>query len=373
MKEVKKMNLLEYIDNYGIYSFQEKKFNEVDNAIFSLLAYTNFTNILGKNQQLTIKEAGRMHLGLHPDKDVNVIAVRDGNKILRYIKDVKRYQNCILSNYEYVGTDNVQFGAVSIEYEKNKVYVSFEGTDELFSGWKENFMLSYQFPTISHNMAISYLNRYFTFSNKELIIGGHSKGGNLALVSSMYANFLVKGKIKKIYNNDGPGLLDKEFSSKRYEAIKKKYIHIIPDYSLVGLLLNHSNDKVVSSSNKGILAHDIIYWIVDKNHFQKSELSSMSKELDSEIQKWFINYKDQDKIEFINNLDLILKKAQVTSILDIKREKKKVFDLIYQSKNMSDSTKKTLLTFLGIFIKCLRDTKKEELVNFWSNLFKIRI
>ena len=62
--------------------------------------------------------------------------------------------------------------------------------------------------------------------------------------------------------------------------IQKKYIHIIPDYSLVGLLLNHSNDKVVSSSNKGILAHDIIYWMVDKNHFQKSELSSMSKELD---------------------------------------------------------------------------------------------
>lgn len=366
------MNIFDYIDNYGIYTFQEKSFNEIDNAIFSFLSYANFTNILEERQELTINEAGRKHLGLHPNKDRNVIAVREGNKLLRYIKDVKRYKDCILKNYEYVGNDDVQFGALSIEYQKNEIYVSFEGTDELFSGWKENFMLSYQFPTLSHKMAISYLNRKFTFTNKKLIIGGHSKGGNLALVAAMFANPFVRTKINKIYNNDGPGLLEKEFSSKKYQNIKKKYIHIIPNYSLVGLLLNHSNDKVVTSTNKGILAHDIVYWVVEKNHFQKTTLSPISKELDKEIQNWFIHYKDQDKIEFINNLDEILKKSNITSILDLKRENKKIIDLIYQSKNMSESSKKTLHDFLGIIIKCIKDTKTEEIKNFLSNIFKIK-
>ena len=367
------MKLYDYIDNYGLYTFEEKAFNEVDNAIFSFLSYANFTNILEDNQELTINDAGRRHLGLHPNKDRNVIAVREGNKLLRYIKDVKRYKNCILKSYEYIGDDNVQFGALSIEYQKNKVYVSFEGTDALFSGWKENFMLSYQFPTISHKMAISYLNRKYTFSNKQLIVGGHSKGGNLALVAAMYANPFVRSKIKKIYNNDGPGLLEKEFSSKKYQKIKKKYSHIMPNYSLVGLLLNHSNDKIVTSTNKGILAHDIIYWLVEDNHFQKTTLSPLSQELDKEIQNWFINYKDQDKIEFIRNLDEIFTKAEIKSILDLKKENKKIIDLIYQSKNISESTKKTLHDFLGILLKCIKDTKTEEIKNFLSNIFKIKV
>lgn len=366
------MTIYDYIDNYGMYSFKEKKINEIDNAIFSFLSYANFNNIIEKGEEITIQEAARRHLGYYREKDNNVIAVREGNKFLRYIKDVKRYQNCILSNYEYLGNDDVQFGAITIEYEKNKVYVSFEGTDALFSGWKENFMLSFQFPTISHKIAISYLNRHFTFSNKSIIVGGHSKGGNLALVAGMYANFIVRNKIKKIYNNDGPGLLDEEFSSKKYQKIKKKYTHIIPNYSLVGLLLNHSNDKIINSSNKGLLAHDIVFWTCEGNHFEKTDLSTMSKELDKEIQKWFISYKNQDKIEFINNLDEILEKCNIKSIMDIKTENKKIIELIIQSKNMSTSTKKTLQNFIGIFLKCVKNTKKEEIKDFWTNIFKTK-
>ena len=76
-------------------------------------------------------------------------------------------------------------------------------------------------------MAIKYLNKHFTFTTKKLIVGGHSKGGNLALVASMYANFIVRNKIKYIYSGDGPGVLDKEFNSKKYQKIINKYTHLI--------------------------------------------------------------------------------------------------------------------------------------------------
>ena len=35
-----KMNIYDYIDNIGIYSFEEKEFNEVDAAVFSFVAYS---------------------------------------------------------------------------------------------------------------------------------------------------------------------------------------------------------------------------------------------------------------------------------------------------------------------------------------------
>lgn len=368
------MSIYKYIDDYGMYTFSEKRFNEVDAAIFSFLSYADLGDIFDDRNKSTIYEAARKYVGLFDEKknNINIVAVREANKLLRYIKDVKRYKDCHIYNYEYVGNEDVQFGALTFEYQENKLFVAFEGTDSLFSGWKENFILSYQYPTISHKMAIKYLNKHFLFSFKELIIGGHSKGGNLALVAAMNCNPILRVRIKKIYNIDGPGLLDNEFNSLRYDLIKDRYTHLMPDYSVIGLFLNHSKDVVVESSDKGILAHSIINWEVYGTHFKRIELSKFSSELDSEIKVWFNKYNTEDKKQFTKNFDDIIKKANITSILDLKTKNKNIMSLIYESKNMSDSTKKMLGDFIKIIIKCLTDVKKEELKQFLSNFFKLK-
>ena len=357
------MNMYDYVDEYGIYDFDELEFNEVDSAIFSFLSYANLSEIIDNNN-ITINLAGRIHFGIYKGSDRNIIAVKEANKLLRYIKDTKRYRNCILSNYVYVGNRDVQFGALSIEYKKNCVFVSFEGTNELFSGWKENFILGYEFPTKSHKMAIEYLNKFYTYNLKKLIVGGHSKGGNLALVASMYANFIVRSKIMKIYNLDGPGLLDREFNSKQFKRILPKYIHIMPECSIIGLLFNHTNDYIVKTSIDDVLAHNIYYWQIEKNAFIKSELTPLSKELDKEIKKWFDTFKKEDKIDFINNFQIILDRAGIDSLLDLKTEFKNVVNLVYESKDINDNNKKILIDLFKLIIKCISNVKKEELKRF---------
>ena len=366
------MDIYHYIDDYGIYTFREKKFNEVDAVIFSFLSYANYNEIFKENERLSIGKIGRMHLGLYSSNDKNIIAVREATKLLRYIKDSNRYKNCFIFHHEYIGNDEVQFGAISIEYMPNHVFVSFEGTDQLVSGWKENFLLSYQFPTLSHRMAIAYLNRYYTFTRKRIIVGGHSKGGNLALVAGMYANLFVRRKIDFIYSADGPGLLNHEFFSKSYQRVSKKYIHIIPNYSFVGLLLNHSNDVVVHSSNKGILSHNIIYWEVEGSHFKKCCLSPLSLEFDQEIHRWLDTYQLEDKEEFVRSFENILQKAHIKSLVEIKEKNSLIFNLIYESRDMSDKTKQILLDFVKILMKTFENTKKEEFKLFLSNLFEIQ-
>ena len=82
-------------------------------------------------------------------------------------------------------------------------------------------------------------------------------------------------------------------------------------------------------------------------------------------------YNKEDKQNFINNLDYILKEANVTSILDIKTKKKNLFNLIAKSKDMNSHTKKVLTEFIMLIIKCFGNVKKEELKDFLSNMFKI--
>lgn len=49
-------NMLDYIEEYGDFSFKEKAFNEVDNLIFSQLAYTDFKDIADKQSVSLLKE-----------------------------------------------------------------------------------------------------------------------------------------------------------------------------------------------------------------------------------------------------------------------------------------------------------------------------
>lgn len=359
------MSIYNYIDNYGMKTFEEMEMNDVDAVLFSFLSYANYDNILD-GKPLTIKEVARAHLSTYKGKDHNIVAVREANKLLRYIKDTNRYKNCILSNYKYVGNNDIQFGVVAIEFKKNNIYVSYEGTDEMFSGWKENFMLTLQFPTASHKEAIKYINDLYTFSNKNLYLGGHSKGGNFALVAGMYANNLVKRKIKHIYNVDGPGLLDKEFNSKEYQNIKNKYSHIISDYSIVGLFFNHDNDIIIKSESKGPLAHDIVNWPVVDDHFVPAKLSKLSIDLEKGFKGILEKYSDAERLDFIKNLDLMLDRANVKTILDLKKDYKNIIKLIYESKDIDETTKNLTIDCVKMIAKCIGSSTKEELQRFVS-------
>ena len=137
------MTIYEYIKETGKLSFKEEKINEIDYALFSFLSYADYSKIFKGEERYTIEEIVKMHNQLYPKRDHSVIAVKEGHKILKEMSKYKRYKDCIIYNHSYIANDRVQFGAISIEYEPNKVFVSFEGTDQTFVGWKENFILSY--------------------------------------------------------------------------------------------------------------------------------------------------------------------------------------------------------------------------------------
>ena len=364
------MTIFDYIKKYGNYSFEEKEFTEVDCVIFSFLGYADMEGILTKTSKMTINEVAQKLLELHRNKQKNIIATREAIKLFIAMKDTIRYKDCLIYHYDYIGNFDLQFGVFSIEYQKNKVFVTFEGTDQLFSGWIEDFMLSCEFPTISHKKAINYLNKYYTFSNKELIVGGHSKGGNLALVASMYANFIVRSKIKFICNADGPGLLDKQFYSSKYRDISDKYVHIIPESSYIGLFLNHDHDKIIKASNKGVLSHAANFWVVDDDQFVPSVLNPMSQKLDVRLRDWLNKYNDKDKFNFVSNLDMLLRRANVSSALELVSKNTKLFRLLRETNDIDEDTKKQLNELLSIVIDCFKATKKEEFNEFINNVFR---
>ena len=356
------MNLNSYIDKYGVYSFDEVPFNEVDNVVFANLSYLNLDSYVSKNRfnPKKLEIVANAFFKNYSKKDRNIYAVRKAIKLFRAIKNMRRYKDLLLYNYMYESGKNEQFSAFTIEINRNLVYVSFEGTDQTVSGWKEDFMFSYMFPTISQRKAIDYVNKHFIFRRKEIILGGHSKGGNLAIVAGMYANFFVKDKIIKIYNNDGPGLLKKQLESKEYQSIKDRLVNIIPNYSVVGILLYHENMCVVRSMKKSFLSHDSMMWVVRNKEFEKCELSSSSNELHNNLMKRIEEYDIEKREKFVSSLFSIFDKVGVVNITDIFEHKKLILKLIFEIKGIDDDIRKMIKDFVAIIFKTSSKVKIEE-------------
>ena len=364
------MTLFEYIDKYGDYSFDDKDINEVDNMIFSFLSYVNLQNIELPGKE-TLENVGEKVFSIDRRGKRSIIAEKDALRLLKAIMKKKRYKDCLLFNYVYEVDDDSQFSAITIEYLKNHIYVSFEGTDEMISSWYEDFLLSYQYPTKSHIKAIEYLKKY-TLSKYSIILGGHSKGGNIALVAAMNTNPFVKSKITDIYSMDGPGLLPKILNSKKYKRIERKYHHIVPENSLVGMLLENTNEVVIKTTASGILAHDILYWEITNNYITRSRLSYFSRTLRKNLNKYIYSLTKEELEEVIKQLGDVCKKVNIKSLAEIMDDSNKIVLLMKEISKVNGRTKKMLTNILEIFVKSYGKSISLRLENKF-NKFKERI
>jgi len=345
--------MFDYIEKYGNISFDDSPFNEVDNVILSVVMYLDFTGIVSnKNKIKSLKLAGFEYLHTHDKKAVSKlgIAQRDAYHLMEILIDKERYQDIKLSNYRYITSLDTQFSAMVFTINKHLKYIGFEGTDEYLSGWKEDAYLSCKFPVDGQRYAIDYINEVVKLFSSDIIIGGHSKGGNFALVSAMYSKFYIKNKIKLVYSNDGPGLRKEEFNSKYYNNIKNKYIHIVPDYSLVGILLNNDNYYVIKSSKKNILAHSASTWLIQDNYFIKSSLSETSKKMDKLLDEYLSRIPYDVQVNVIDTVFNSLEKMGLKTVLDIINFKA-INDVIKSLKIIDKDTKDTLIEIIEILIK----------------------
>ena len=364
------MTLFEYIDKYGDYSFEEKEINEVDNMIFSFLSYVNLQNI-ELSEKETLESVSKKVFSIDRRGKKSIIAEKDALRLLKAIMNKKRYKDCLLFNYIYEVDDDSQFSVITIEYLKNHIYISFEGTDEMISSWYEDFLLSYQYPTKSHVKAVEYLKRY-TLSKYSIILGGHSKGGNIALVAAMNTNPFVKSKITDIYSMDGPGLLPEILNSKKYKRIERKYHHIVPENSLVGMLLENTNEVVIKTTASGILAHDILYWEITNNYITRSRLSYFSRTLRKSLNKYIYSLTKDELEEVIKQLGDICKKVNIKSLVEIMDDNNKIVLLMKEIAKVNGRTKKMLTNIVEIFVKSYGKSLSLRLENKF-NKFKERI
>lgn len=345
-------NINDYLIWRGDIEISDKfPFNEVDSMILARFSYLIFQKIR-LNPGMTIKQISDQ-LVKFTDKDFNYMGDRD---LIVNLGNSNRFKNFTVSNYVNIDDTETekQFSAIVIHISYDEMYVSYEGTDKSINGWKEDFNLAYMENIPAQAEALKYLEDVSKeYRYKRIRIGGHSKGGNIAMYAAMFTSEAIKERILQVDNFDGPGFSKSIIDEKKNDAIFDKTTTYIPQDSVIGRLLHHEGKElVVQSIEKGIYQHDIYSWQVMKNHVVVADgVTASSDRINNTVEEWLKHTTQEQRKLFVDSIFELLYENSVTTTTDFQSTiLKKAPQLIKSYMEISPEDRKVIVEMVRRFI-----------------------
>lgn len=292
-------NILDYIYDYGISSFEEVPFFDMDAAVFAQLAYIELEKCLPINENFL---ADRLQSVLCQYLstvriDNSEYALKGDDAFAMTVMSSPRYKDVIVSRISKIdsATEKIQFYGIQFMLPDGTVVISYRGTDFSITGWEENADLACYSNIRGQKLAATFLQEAFLeFPNSKFEVVGHSKGGNFAVFAASLLSEKDDERLLNVFSFDGPGLLKDMADFIGHRRIQPKIVHIIPDEEIIGLLLSHETPSyVVESAKNGdfIGSHYIMNWKVSGDHFVRAKgISQMSKTISNANEKLFDDY-----------------------------------------------------------------------------------
>lgn len=313
--------LTDYIKWLGHETFEQRTFDESDNLVFSQLAYYDFKTVLHEGEARTLAEC---YDGLKKENiNVCIVGGEEENKLyqefLHTAAEARRYRDVIISDYIDILDDSIQFAAMTFHISTNECYVAYRGTDDTIIGWKENFMLSFM-ETPAQRRALQYLKNAVLKQQACIYVGGHSKGGNLALYAAAGLTEQEQSAIVHLYINDGPGLCDTVMDTSVIDRLKHKTTRILPEYCVIGKLFEPDipDTRILKSDTNGIMQHILLYWGIDYGKLLTvSDHTPESNWIVETLDTWLKNIPNDERQAFVEHLFSALAVGGSVTLADI--------------------------------------------------------
>lgn len=370
-------NVIDYLNEYGQYTFAERPFSEVDSLILCQLSYLKYDELV-KDVKADTKAASLRNMRRKPQfstlftkgwYEKEYRALYDG------VTRSRRFAGLRLRYYvnRIDDEEETQFSAVTFFLRCGIVYVAFRGTDETITGWKEDFNMVYMSPIPAQKSAKEYLEYV---AGKMLggtdvsprpdetmdaagaapqfegpctapvpgrfYIGGHSKGGNCAVYAALECTPEVRERIERIYCFDGPGFHDDIYHDENYKAIEDRIDKIVPESSLIGMLLfNNESYRVVRSRGIAVFQHDPFTWMIQNGQFRyKEEIHKRTVLQNKVVNQWVESMNAEERERFVETMFAIIRSTKVTNVVDLYQKwKENAAVMINTAQNLDGDTK----------------------------------
>ncbi|GMO45674.1 MAG: DUF2974 domain-containing protein [Termitinemataceae bacterium] len=371
-------NVFDYLKWRGDLSFSASPFNPVDNIIFSIISYYPLDNIVPQQSSekpitvyRTIKkliEADK----INPQIQRNYLFKDDQVKFMHALLDADRYKDIMLHLYENkIDLERqLQFSALLFIGRNCLPYIAFRGTDASIVGWKEDFNMIFKKAIPAQIESVAYIEKAANFIKTQpqvgrmtrFNVGGHSKGGNLAVYAAAFCKKSVRERIETIFNNDAPGFSKETVKQGGYKEIQNKICSYIPQDSIIGLLFEHQKKYfVVQSAENGFMQHNPFSWQITRDNMcTLQSVTPKSKFLNRSLMKWLDGMDQVTRVKFINTLYDVLNKTNAKSIPDLTDNWLKNTVVMIKSMNELDKESREMFSkifaaLVGIIVNNVKD------------------
>lgn len=355
-------NIIDYIKKYGDCEYSELPFNDVDSLILSQFSYLKFDGLVpqvGQNlPPITIANLSKM-----PDVD-NLFSDERYAKVNRSFFEAlathRRFSFIRLNYYINLVDEKweMQFSAITCLLPNDHVHVVFRGTDESIIGWKEDLNMAFMSSIPAQEKALDYLNYVSALIEGDFTVGGHSKGGNLAVYAAMMCSSDIRERITEIHSHDGPGFSRKVIRGDEFERIRQKVRKFVPHSSIVGMLLQTQEDyEIVACRNFGLLQHDPFNWIVEGCDFVKrDDLTEHIMLGNDSINAWAQSMSDEELMAFADQLYDVFERAQITDLNEFYRAPAATMKRFLEAAEQIDDKNRKMLREMGRNLaECFKD------------------
>ncbi len=271
----------EYIPQFGDRTFEEYPFNDCDALTLSEVIYMPFETVVStsfEDEPRNFAEAAKELFESRGSKHqkLGLMITNQSSVDMMAMAETARFSEMkILAVREvYSAKPAIQYCAATFILPGDELVVVFRGTDDTLAGWKEDLDLFITKNPPSYDLALSYIEELASKREGKIRICGHSKGGNIALMTALKCSDAVRSRIVGVYNNDGPGYHDYGiFHLGTYEEILPVYRHYVPNSSMIGMMLAHDYDyKAVRSTRlTGAFQHDLGTWKIKDGEIQTAD------------------------------------------------------------------------------------------------------
>lgn len=340
-------------------SFEELPFNEVDALILAQLAYEDIPRLVPalddeRNMYGTFR--GRMHhfpMDRHNLRQsakallrapFSAITLKQMDEVLHDGADsacqhqvhaanftdpaiMHSFVRTVAANSRFSGLrvgafaerfdtdEQTQTAALTFLLPDGTLVLSFRGTDDSLVGWKEDFNMAFQYPVPAQRMAADYICAVAKLWPGDMILTGHSKGGNSAVYAAMNAPAKIRKRIAAVYSLDGPGFPEHVVTSEPYLSTVSKVHKIVPDSSIIGMVLETPEPCVVVKADcEGLMQHFAFAWQVDGDAFVRvDDIAPSSHEFNSSFNRWMTGLSREEREHAVDALFQVIHASGATT------------------------------------------------------------
>lgn len=307
-------NIESYTHEIGQKTFAEEPFNDVDNLIISYLVYYDFRGIVptpGQKRSMAISRAAQLY-----EEKIGESQETVQNGLLREMAASVRFKDVRVSDrVDIFRKSGTQFSALCVTLPDGTPYFVFRGVDSSITGWREAFQTSYE-ETPAQHLAAQYLQRLIPERAKKakngIILGGHSKGGNLAMYAAVHIEKEYRDQIIRIYQNDTPGLAPGTFDPDVLHEYKERVTRFAPQFCVIDSVYKWDEpDRLIFSDEEGFSQHEPYSWVVEGTDFVEADaIDPEAVKLRLILEKWLTSLKPEESRQFVLHFFSILQNRQ---------------------------------------------------------------